>query len=149
MRNTAVKEPARQGHTFIAYLYMVQDVTLFGNNIGGDILKLKWDYTGLGCVCMCVQLCPTPCDSMDCSPPGSSVHGIFQVRILGLSCSPPGNLHDPGIKLSLLCLLHWQVGSLPTEPSGKAHANTTMVYKRHGVLDCSGLQVDHLLSRYK
>ena len=41
MRNTAVKEPARQGHTFIAYLYMVQDVTLFGTNIGGDILKLK------------------------------------------------------------------------------------------------------------
>ena len=23
------------------------------------------------------QLCPTPCDPMDCSPPGSSVHGIF------------------------------------------------------------------------
>ena len=82
MRNTAVKEPARQGHTFIAYLYMVQDVTLFGNNIGGDIIKLKWYYTGLGCVCMRVQLCPTPCDSMDCSPPGSSVHGIFQIRIL-------------------------------------------------------------------
>ena len=25
---------------------------------------------------------PTLCDSMDCSPPGSSVHGIFQARIL-------------------------------------------------------------------
>ena len=29
-----------------------------------------------------VQSCPTPCKSMDCSPPGSSVHGIFQARIL-------------------------------------------------------------------
>ena len=28
------------------------------------------------------QSCPTPCDSMDCSPPGSSVHEIFQARIL-------------------------------------------------------------------
>ena len=28
------------------------------------------------------QLCPTLCDPMDCSPPGSSVHGIFQVRLL-------------------------------------------------------------------
>ena len=34
---------------------------------------------------MCVkslQLCPTLCDLMDCSPPGSSVHGILQARIL-------------------------------------------------------------------
>ena len=29
-----------------------------------------------------VKLCPTLCGSMDCSPPGSSVHGILQARIL-------------------------------------------------------------------
>ena len=37
------------------------------------------------CVCVCVlatQSCPTLCDRMDCSPPGSSVCGIFQVRTL-------------------------------------------------------------------
>ena len=28
------------------------------------------------------QSCPTPSDAMDCSPPGSSVHGIFQARVL-------------------------------------------------------------------
>ena len=28
------------------------------------------------------QSCLTLCDPMDCSPPGSSVHGIFQVRVL-------------------------------------------------------------------
>ena len=28
------------------------------------------------------QLCPTLCDPMDCSPSSSSVHGIFQARIL-------------------------------------------------------------------
>ena len=43
------------------------------------------------CVSMCqeterrvlvAQSCLTVCDPMDCSPPGSSVHGIVQVRIL-------------------------------------------------------------------
>ena len=37
-----------------------------------------------GCVVLCqvTQSCPTLCDPMDCSPPGSSVHGILQARIL-------------------------------------------------------------------
>ena len=37
------------------------------------------------CVCVCVldaQSCLTLCDPMDCSPPGFSVHGILQARIL-------------------------------------------------------------------
>ena len=49
--------------------------------------------TGVGChfllQCMKVkserevaQSCPTLSDPMDCSPPGSSVHGIFQARVL-------------------------------------------------------------------
>ena len=29
-----------------------------------------------------LQLCPALCDPRDCSPPGSSVHGILQARIL-------------------------------------------------------------------
>ena len=32
--------------------------------------------------CSVTQSCPTLCDPMDCSLPGSSVHGIFQARIL-------------------------------------------------------------------
>ena len=28
------------------------------------------------------QSCPILCDPMDCSPPGSSIHGIFQARVL-------------------------------------------------------------------
>ena len=28
------------------------------------------------------QSCPTPSDPMDCSPPGSAIHGIFQARVL-------------------------------------------------------------------
>ena len=37
------------------------------------------------CVCVCaksLQSCPTLCDPLDCSPPGSSVHEILQARIL-------------------------------------------------------------------
>jgi len=34
------------------------------------------------CVCVCAQLCPTVCNPTDYSPPDSSVHGIFQARIM-------------------------------------------------------------------
>ena len=34
------------------------------------------------CLCSATQLCLTLCNSMDCSPPDTSVHGIFQARIL-------------------------------------------------------------------
>ena len=33
-------------------------------------------------VCLVAQSCLTLCDPMDCSPPGSSVRGILQARIL-------------------------------------------------------------------
>ena len=43
-------------------------------------------YVGyLVCACVCaksLQSCPTLCDPMDCSLPGSSVHRILQARIL-------------------------------------------------------------------
>ena len=35
-----------------------------------------------GVLCSVAQSCPTLYDPMDCSPPGSSVHGILQARIL-------------------------------------------------------------------
>ena len=33
-------------------------------------------------LCLVAQSYPTLCDPIDCSPPGSSVHGILQARIL-------------------------------------------------------------------
>ena len=45
------------------------------------------------------QSCLTLCDPMDYSPPGSSVHGILQARILEWVPFPsPGDLPNPGIK---------------------------------------------------
>ena len=67
---------------------------------------------------MCVgaktlQPCPTLCDLMDCSLPGSSVHGILLQASLsmgfssqeywnGLPCPPPGDLPNPGVEPSSL-----------------------------------------------
>ena len=39
----------------------------------------KFNYA---CLLSCLQQCPTLCDPEDYSPPGSSVHGILQARIL-------------------------------------------------------------------
>ena len=53
------------------------------------------------CVCVCTRsvMSNSLNDPMDCSLPGSSVHGILQARILrGLTFSAPGDLPDPGIK---------------------------------------------------
>ena len=45
------------------------------------------------------QLCLTLCDRMDCSLPGSSVHGIFQARILEwVAITFPSDLSNPGIE---------------------------------------------------
>ena len=62
----------------------------------------------LMCVLCCtksLQSCPTLCNPMDCSLPGSSVPGIFQARILsGLTFPPPGYLPSPGIEPTSLAL---------------------------------------------
>ena len=69
------------------------------------------------------QLCPTFCDPTDCSPSGSSVHGILRQEYWsGLPCPPPGDLPSPGIKPRSPAL---QVDSLPTEPPGKPRQRVT------------------------
>ena len=80
------------------------------------------------CVCVCVQVsihtpiryvcaqsCPTLCDPMNCSPPGSSIHGILQARLLEwvTISSSIGSSQPRGSSPHLLCLLHWQADSLP------------------------------------
>ena len=52
---------------------------------GGTRNLLGWWKHSLSwrvCVCLVAQLCTTLCDPLDWSPTGSSVHGIFQARIL-------------------------------------------------------------------
>ena len=62
------------------------------------------------------------------TPPGSSVHGILQARILnGLPFPPAGDLPDQGSNLCLLHLLHWQLDSLPLAPPGKPITSEVLV----------------------
>ena len=64
-------------------------------------------------MCEVAQSCPTLCDPIDCSPPGSSIHGIFQAR---LPFPSPGALPNPGIEPGSLSL---QADALSSEPPGK------------------------------
>ena len=61
-------------------------------------------------VCCLFQPCPTPCDPMDCSPPGSSVHGDSPGKHTGVGCHAllQGIFTTQGSNPGLLCLLHWQ-----------------------------------------
>ena len=65
------------------------------------------------------QSCPALCDPRNWEPPGPSVHGILQARILEWVAIPllRGNLPAPGIKPGSPAL---QADSLPSE--GKPHA---------------------------
>ena len=82
---------------FIATAKSLQSCPTLRDPIDGSPPESPWDSpgknTGVGChfllQCMKVksesevaQSCPTLSDPMDCSWPGSSVHGIFQARVL-------------------------------------------------------------------
>ena len=70
------------------------------------------------CVYLVTQSCPTLCDPMDCSPPGSSVHGdsLGKNTRVGFLCPPPEDLPNPGIKPRSPAL---HVDSLPSKSPGK------------------------------
>ena len=85
-------------------------------------LKLFYMYSlnshdSVGFICAKLHSRVRLCDPMDCSPPGSSVHGIFQVRILEWVATPfSRGSPDPGIKPESPAL---QTDYLPSEPPGK------------------------------
>ena len=67
-------------------------------------------------ICMCaklLQLCSTLCDPLDCRPPGSSIHGIMQVRILAWAAISSSRSSPPRIKPTSPTLAG---GFLTTEP---------------------------------
>ena len=97
-------------------------------------------------VCVCVSLCvcvrsrartcsvvSNSCDPVDCSPPGSSAHGILQARRLEWGCrfllqgTFPARAPDAGLP-------HLQAGSLSLSLQGRpffrcARANATLCFK--------------------
>ena len=72
-------------------------------------------------MCVLVTLILTVCDSIDCSPPESSAHGILRAGILEwVADSFSRGSPDQGIKPGSAVL---QVDSLLSEPPGKPHVN--------------------------
>ena len=120
-----------------------------------------WDSpgknTGVGChfllQCMKVkserevaQSCPTLSDPMDCSPPGSSIHGIFQARVLewgaiAFSPFPPGIFNKYKICEIICIYVHIYV-----QFSSVAQSCPTFC----DPMDCStpGLPVHHQLQEF-
>ena len=101
--------------------------------------KKYWEILpSWGCVC----LCPTLCNPMDCGPPGSSVHGILQVRILkwchallqGIfptQGSNPGLLHCRQILYHLThqgSLLSWAINTQTTSRNQDSDAANTFFF---------------------
>ena len=119
-------------------------------------LPNPWDSpdknTGVGChfllQCMKVksesevdQLCPTLRDPMDCIPPGSSVHGIFQARVLEwgaiafsgftaqwcpnlcnpTDCSPPGSSVDGILPARILEWVAISFSWIYSQPRDQTH----------------------------
>ena len=89
---------------------------------GGPNTDGYWSYSVCICIlcryvffaCVCaklLQLCPALCDPMDCSPPGSSVHGVLPGKNTGVRCyRPPGDLSNLGIEpVSLVSCIGRQV----------------------------------------
>ena len=112
---------------------------VFENSIDfwGDCLKYthlgtRWNKISLELYLRSrsLQSCPTLCDPIDWSPPGFSggpwdspgknigggCHGLLQ-----------GIFLIQGLNLCLLCLLHWQMGSLPLVPPGKPRVISTLI----------------------
>ena len=98
---------------------------------------------------------PTPCNPMDCSPPGFSVHGIFPGKNTGVGCHflLQGLFPTQGSNLHLLHLLQGQADSLPLShpqeerPLSRAEPRS---HRRGRPRDCLGkgtLCVSHVGSR--
>ena len=88
------------------------------------------------CVCLCVlvaQSCLTLCDPVDCSPPGSSVQGILQARIL--ECVPISSSRgsSQGLNLSLphcrQIVYHLSHQESPLYPLGYKKEKEKLLYK--------------------
>ena len=77
------------------------------------LLSLR--YCGLAVLCLLAQSCPTLCNPVDCSPPGSSLHGDSpgQNTRVGSRSLLQGIFPTQGSNAAL------KVDFLPTEPPGK------------------------------
>ena len=108
----------------------------------------QWKYE-----CVQAQSCLTLCNSMDCSPPGSSVHGIFQAKNTGAGCHflLQGIFPTQGSNSHLLLLWYWQEDSLPLSDQGSLKIRVEhLQWKKNITLDssvwCDGTELSSKIS---
>ena len=115
-------KPKRNTHSVLGYALMKVSMFHFCQYLLNEwiysfLLSMIFDAVHSESESKVAQSCPTLCDPMDCSPPGSSVHGILQQEYWsGLPFPSPGDLPNPGIKPRSPAL---QADVLPSEPPGK------------------------------
>ena len=100
-----------QTHVFLKFSYHIYWTTSLYSNRKNISFEWQWKWKW-SCSVVSNSLWP-----YDCTPPGSSIHGISQARMLEWGPVPsPGDLPDLGIEPGTLAL---QADSLPTQPPGK------------------------------
>ena len=106
-------------------------------------------------LCSDTQMCLTLCNPVDYSLPGSSVHGIFQTRILERVAMPSSRVSSwPRDRTHVSYLLHWQVDSLPLVPLTCTcplnfqfiNLSSSIWFKENLKLNLLKLNCDHLFS---
>ena len=88
-------------------------------------------YSDSNSCCFVAKSCLSFCDPMDCSQPGSSVHGLSQARILELAAfSFSRGSSRPKNQTCVSCLGRWIITN---EPPGKPRSsfNSTAIQLRH------------------
>ena len=122
------KKMAKLKGKVLNFLLLVE-LLCFRSGVEGGMKELA-QYLGMCDACLLSQV--WYCDAMDCNPLSSSMHGIFQARILEwvTISSSRGNSQcrnqiqaSQGLNQSLWHLLHWQADSLPLGPPGKPWLN--------------------------
>ena len=98
------------------------------------------------CVCLVIQSCPTLCNPMDCSPPGSSVHGVLQERTLEWVAMPSSRVFSqPRDRTQISCTAGgfftvWAPGKPPSicRDSNKSQCPSLKWALRQGLPDFQG-----------
>ena len=86
------------------------------------------------------QSCPTPSNPMDCSPPGSSIHGIFQARVLewgaiAFSCDAFRHTESHSVESDSL----WPHGLYSPQNSPGQNNGVGTLSLLHGIFPAQGL----------
>ena len=103
---------------------------------------------------LATQMCPTLFDSMNCSPPGSSVHGILQASILEWSATPFSRASSQPREWTRVCwrqiLYHLSHQGRPSTSSVQFSSVTQSCLTLHDPMNCNtpGLPVHHQLQEF-